>query len=138
MRYTQTAVGWRVTTDRNRAVTERLTGCAVAEQAAKANNCLILQVPEGAVSRALTDTDIRIKRDLELRNGPWNTTTHRLAVKLKRGCAIQIAGLNVGRAADLLPGREVEAEVTLAGAWPGGYVWQANLLRLGPAAGGVE
>lgn len=134
MRFVRTAVGHRILTAAGKTVTVQLHAVA---QGMTPKGFVVLQVTTPAARATLTEVDREVRRHLGLPAGPWNASAGSLVVKVSRLTTIRIGGQPVGRREDLLRGRDVEARLRLAGAWSGGYVWQAEELTLGGVPGFV-
>lgn len=128
MKYIRTAVGHKVVSNKGLPLSKTVRGCSVARVTDK--GYVILNIPSGE-GPYFTDTDVNLKRDLDLSNGPWNQALSTLLIKLPRGCRVVTGGEAVGDKQDLIPGRKVDAVLSIAGAFARGYVWQATELTLG-------
>lgn len=130
MRYVQTACGHRIFQDSGAEVRIRLAGCTVVS-VSHDKGFVRLRVPDSAASD-LTCLDRQVRGRLLLPRGPWDAGGKVLTVKVARGCQVTTGGECVGRLVDFVAGRGLDAELVLAGAWPGGYMWRAASVTLGP------
>ena len=128
MKYIRTAVGHKVVSNRGLPLVKMVKGCSVIRVTEK--RYVVLRIPSDEAPY-FTDTDVNLKRDLNLSNGPWNQAMCTLLIKLPRGCRVITGGEAVGDKQDLVPGRKVDAMLSIAGAFARGYVWQATELTLG-------
>lgn len=127
MRFTRTAVGWRIESNNRKTLKMTLKGVQVHRWIE--SGYLIVRVTDGSERASLVAYDEEIKRKLNIPKGPWDPVHETLLVKCGRACAFWLGGLRAGGKDDFPVGTTVDLDMRLGGAWPDGYSWVATNLK---------